>query len=105
MANHPAPTRSLFVLGSHHENPYLDPKSLQENGPQPLKRAQKAMILHTFEFQVQKVHKDRLRTLQKELSTCIGFTRTYKKHCSVSMKFSYASHQENRVPDIVGASE
>ena len=33
-------------------HPYLDPKSMQNNSPKPLKRAQKAIILHTFGVQV-----------------------------------------------------
>ena len=30
-----------------YRDPYLDPKRLQNNGPKPLKPAQKAIMLHT----------------------------------------------------------
>ena len=37
----------------NYKNPrYLEPKSMQNNGPKPLKRAQRAIVLHTFGVQV-----------------------------------------------------
>ena len=42
----------LGFLGVWRVGVYLDPKSMQNNSPQPIKTALKAIILHTFGVQV-----------------------------------------------------
>ena len=49
-----ASAKRVQSLGAYgQQEPYLDTKRMQKNGPTPLKPAQKAVILHTFGVQVE----------------------------------------------------